>query len=71
MPVRTRLPQGVVKALNDAEGGLRTFVEGERAAFEEMSERWQDGDRAADVSVWLDSLDELVEALVNWEPSAF
>ena len=71
MPVRTRLPKGHVKALDQVEGLIRNFIEAERIAFDEMSERWQEGDRAAEVSDWLDSLEELVDALAQCRASAY
>ncbi|WP_331299070.1 hypothetical protein [Methylobacterium oryzae] len=59
-----------MKALEQVGDNLRSFVEEQRGAFDEMSERWQEGDRAADVSDWLDSLEEVVEALAECEVSA-
>ncbi|MEE7440910.1 hypothetical protein MOR12E_18540 [Methylobacterium oryzae] len=70
MSVRTKLPRELVKALEQVGDNLRSFVEEQRGAFDEMSERWQEGDRAADVSDWLDSLEEVVEALAECEVSA-
>jgi len=70
MSVKTSLPRGLVKALDQAEGGLSSFIAEQRIAYDEMSERWQDGDRAAEVSVWLDSLDEVVDALASCQASA-
>ena len=70
MSVRTKLPRELVKALEQVGDNLRCFVEEQRGAFDEMSERWQEGDRAADVSDWLDSLEEVVEALAECEVSA-
>lgn len=70
MSVRTKLPRELVKALEQVGDNLRSFVEEQRGAFDEMSERWQEGDRAADVSDWLDSLEEVVESLAECEVSA-
>ncbi|MCJ2044154.1 hypothetical protein MKK58_06360 [Methylobacterium sp. J-078] len=63
MSVRTKLPKELLKVVEHSQEALRDFVEEERGAFSEMSERWQEGDRAAEVSDWLDSLDEVVDAL--------
>ncbi|GEP08909.1 hypothetical protein [Methylobacterium gnaphalii] len=70
MSVKTSIPSGLSKVLDQAEGGLRTFVEVQRAAFDEMSERWQESDRAAAISDWLDSLEEVAEFLAECENSA-
>ncbi len=69
--VMDTLPKGVVKSLDKAQGGLSVFVEDARAAFEAMPSDWQDGDCAADISSWLDELEELVERLAECTASAF
>lgn len=69
MSVKTSIPSGLSKALDQSEGGLRTFVEVQRAAFYEMSERWQASDRAAVISDWLDRLEEVAEYLAECEDS--
>jgi len=68
--VRTKLPHGVSKALDDAAGGLRTFTEGEWATFNGMSENWRASDRGRFIADWLDSLEEVSEALDECRDSA-
>ncbi|MCJ2046335.1 hypothetical protein MKK58_17610 [Methylobacterium sp. J-078] len=63
MPVKSSLPVKVRKAFVTFRDDIRNIAEMERGNFEEMSERWHEGDRSAEVSDWLDALDELVSDL--------
>lgn len=63
MPVRSNLPVKVRKAFATVREDIRNIAEMERGNFEEMSERWHEGDRSAEVSDWLDALDDVVSDL--------
>jgi hypothetical protein len=51
---------------------LRAELEANREAYDEMSERWRDGDKGIAVDGWLDTLDGLADDLeaMESEPDA-
>lgn len=69
MSVKTKIPRDILEGLGNYGCELRGFIQMQRDAFDQMSERWQEGDRAADVSDWLDSLEEAMDALDNMRQS--
>ena len=71
MPAKWKLPKELLTSVLNSRDGLRDFIEEERGAYEEMSDRWKDGDRAATVDYWLESLEEIADSMDCLQGSAF
>jgi hypothetical protein len=65
MAVKTQLPSKLAKNLRDVGESLREFVTDQRSAFDEMSERWLEGDKASSVEAWLEELEDFLLTLEN------
>lgn len=63
--VRGQLPKALIRALDAAEGGLRSFIEDERCAISDRSEAWQHGERCEALCDWLETLEEAADRLAD------
>jgi hypothetical protein len=63
MGIKYKLPLQLAASLDQAHADLEAFVEEQRDAHDQATERWQQGDKAQEHTAWLDELEELANAL--------